>query len=89
MPVSIIVSAGSWFTESVCIDLMTARSSTIFAVQGSSSLTHMPAFPCWENLYSDGWIGNFDCALAMPMRSSKPPPSTESGISMSSFRSGL
>ena len=27
-------------------------------VQGSSSLTHMPHWPCWANLYFDGAIGN-------------------------------
>ena len=29
-------------------------SSTILAVQGSSSLTHVPDLPCWANLYFDG-----------------------------------
>ena len=33
-------------------------SSTIFAVYGSSSLTHMPHWPCCSNLYFDGAIGN-------------------------------
>ena len=36
------VIAGSWLIASVCIDLTKHRSSTIFAVCGSSSLTHAP-----------------------------------------------
>ena len=36
------VIAGSWLIASVCIVLMTVMSSTIFAVCGSSSLTHVP-----------------------------------------------
>ena len=41
-PVWMNVIAGSWLIASVCIDLMTQMSSTIFAVCGSSSLTHVP-----------------------------------------------
>ncbi len=49
--------AGSWLIASVCIDLMKQSSSAIFAVCGSSSLTHAPDCPCCANWKSDGAIG--------------------------------
>ena len=49
--------AGSWLIASVCMLRMKHMSSTILAVYGSSSLTHMPHLPCWANLYFDGAIG--------------------------------
>ncbi len=44
-PVWMKVIAGSWLIASVYIVLMTVMSSTIFAVCGRSSLTHVPACP--------------------------------------------
>ena len=58
LPVCIYVIAGSWLIASVCIDRMKHMSSTIRAVWGSSSQTHMPLLPCRANLYFDGAIGN-------------------------------
>ena len=49
--------AGSWLIASVCMLRMKHMSSTILAVYGSSSLTHMPHWPCWANLNFDGAIG--------------------------------
>ena len=49
--------AGSWLIASVCMLRMKHMSSTILAVYGNSSLTHMPLLPCWANLYFDGAIG--------------------------------
>ena len=49
--------AGSWLIASVCIERMIARSSTIFAVCGSNSLTQAPLLPCCANLKTDGAIG--------------------------------
>ena len=57
-PVWMNVIAGSWLIASVCIDLMTERSSTIFAVCGSSSLTHVPDLPCCANANIDGATGS-------------------------------
>ena len=52
------VMAGSWLIASVCIDLTMHSSSTILAVCGSSSLTHVPDLPCWANLNSEPASGN-------------------------------
>ena len=49
--------AGSWLIASVFMLRMKHMSSTILAVYGSSSLTHMPHLPCWANLNFDGAIG--------------------------------
>ena len=49
--------AGSWLIASVCMLRMKHISSTILAVYGNSSLTHMPHLPCWANLNFDGAIG--------------------------------
>ena len=46
---------------SVCMLRMKHISSTIFAVQGSTSLTHMPLSPCLANLKIDGATGNRVC----------------------------
>ena len=57
LPVCMNVMAGSWLIASVCMMRMKHMSSTIFAVCGSSSLTHIPLLPCCANLYFDGAIG--------------------------------
>ena len=83
------VTAGSWLIASVWTVFTMARSSTIFAVHGSSSLTHAPLLPCCLNLYFDGAIGNRDCPLVMVV--SRWPFRTDSGRSLSnmSFNFGL
>ena len=53
-----LVMAGSWLMASVCMLRMKHMSSTILAVHGSNSETHMPLLPCCSNLYFDGAIGN-------------------------------
>ncbi len=71
------VIAGSWLIASVFIVLITVMSSTIFAVCGSSSLTHVPDCPCRAKPNCDRATGSSDwpivCATRCPMR-------TESGI---------
>ena len=64
-------------------------SSTIFAVCGSSSVTHMPLLPCCANLYFDGAIGNRAWPEVIVV--SRWPMRTESGRSLSyqSFMTGL
>ena len=79
-PVCANVTAGSWLICSVCIDLMKHRSSTIFAVCGSSSLTHAPDWPCCANLKIDGATGKLVCAAVMPV--SRWPLRIESGRSV-------
>src|SRR5215472_1909072 len=81
LPVWMYVMAGSWLMASVCIERTKHMSSTIFAVHGKSSLTHMPDLPCWANLYFDGAIGNRACPLVMVVR--RCPIRTESGKSLS------
>src|SRR3954467_13038121 len=58
LPVCMKLIAGSWLIASVFIVRMKHMSSTIRAVYGSSSETHMPPDPCCRNLYFDGAIGN-------------------------------
>ena len=81
--------AGSWLMASVCMLRMKHMSSTILAVYGSSSLTHMPLLPCWANLYFDGAIGNRAWPEVMVV--SRWPLRIESGRSLSyhSFIFGL
>ena len=63
-PVWMNVIAGSWLIASVFIDLMTVRSSTIFAVCGSSSLTHVPDLPVLrERERSSCATGSDDCPI--------------------------
>ena len=54
-PVWMNVIAGSWLIASVFIVLMTEMSSTIFAVCGSSSLTHVPDLPVLRELEHRAW----------------------------------
>ena len=56
-------------------------SSTTLAVFGSSSLTHMPLWPCWANLYFDGAMGNRVWPLVMVV--SRWPWRIDSGRSLS------
>ena len=74
---------------SVCIERMKHISSTIFAVCGSNSLTHIPHRPCRANLYIEGAIGNRACPLVIVV--SRWPLRTLSGRSLSyqSFMTGL
>ena len=46
--------AGVWVGLNVYIDLTTQMSSMIDAIFGSSSLTSMPALPCFLNAKGDG-----------------------------------
>ena len=79
------VTAGSWLIASVQTVLTSAMSSTIFAVQGSSSLTHVPDWPCRANLYFDGATGNRAWPLVMVV--SRWPLRIESGRSLSNIAS--
>ena len=81
LPVCMKVMAGSWLMASVCMLRMKHMSSTILAVCGNSSLTHMPHLPCWANLNFDGAMGNRVCPLVMVV--SRWPLRTESGRSLS------
>ena len=79
-PVWTNVIAGSWLIASVCIERMMQRSSAIFAVCGSSSLSQAPLWPCWANLKIDGATGRLFwpeviVVIRWPMR-------TESGSSI-------
>src|SRR5258708_11207216 len=65
LPVQMYVTAGSWLIASVQTLLMTASSSTILDVHGSSSLTQRPLLPCWANLYFDGATGRRPCPLVI------------------------
>ena len=76
-PVWMNVIAGSWLIASVFIVLMTVMSSTIFAVCGSSSLTHVPDCPCCANENSERATGSDDCPIVCATRC---PWRTESGI---------
>ena len=55
------VIAGSWLIALVLTDLTTARSSTMPAVWGKSSLTQVPASPCCLNSKREGAIGKRAC----------------------------
>ena len=76
-PVWMNVIAGSWLIASVYIVLMTVMSSTILAVWGSSSLTHVPDLPCWAKPYAELATSRDDWPIAWAMRC---PMRTESGI---------
>ena len=73
--------AGSWLIASVCMLRTKQRSSTIFAVWGSISLTHMPLLPCCLNLYFDGATGNRAWPEVIVV--SRWPMRTDSGRSLS------
>ncbi len=60
-------------------------SSTIRDVQGKSSLTHVPAWPCRANRYFEGATGNRDWPLVMVV--SRWPMRIESGRSLSNMAS--
>jgi hypothetical protein len=62
---------------------MSAISSTISAVLGSNSLTHVPDFPCWVNLNIDGATGSRDWPLVMVVM--RWPWRMESGRSVSNL----
>ena len=81
--------AGSWLMASVCMLRMKHMSSTILAVHGSSSLTHMPLLPWRANLNFDGAIGKRAWPDVMVV--SRWPMRTESGRSLSyqEFMTGL
>jgi hypothetical protein len=67
-PVWMKVIAGSWLIASVFIVLMTVMSSTIFAVCGSSSLTHVPACPCREKANIERATGSDDWPIVCATR---------------------
>ena len=56
---------GSWLIASVCIDLMKHNSSTMPAVCGIRSLTHVCDSPCCRNGNFDGTRGKRSCAAVM------------------------
>ena len=74
---------------SVCMDRTKHKSSTIFAVHGSSSETHMPFLPCCVNLYLEGAMGSRFCPLVIVVI--RCPMRMESGRSLSnhSVKPGL
>ena len=74
---------------SVCSDLMKHRSSTIFAVWGSNSLTHAPLRPCCLNLNAEPASGSEAWLPDMPV--SRCPMRTDAGSSwpFNSFSFGL
>ena len=81
LPVCIRVMAGSWLIASVCMLRMKAMSSTIRAVYGKSSDTHMPLLPCCWKRYFEGAIGKRAWPEVMVVR--RWPWRTESGRSLS------
>src|SRR5436309_10254567 len=86
-PVQMYVTAGSWLIASVHTVLMSARSSTIFAVHGSNALTQRPHLPCCDHLYLDGAIGKRVCPLVIVV--SRWPLRIESGRSLSNMSASL
>src|SRR5881628_840167 len=80
-PVCMYVIAGSWLMASVCMLRMKHISSTILAVCGSSSETHIPHLPCCANLYLDGATGKRAWPEVMVV--SRWPIRTELGRSLS------
>src|SRR5687768_11376557 len=84
------VQAGSWLMALVWTLLISAMSSTTFAVWGSSSvLTHRPQLPFCSNLYLLGATGKRVWPLVIVLR--RWPPWTDGGRSVlnSSLRRGL
>src|SRR5687767_13262783 len=82
LPLITNVQAGSWLIALVLTLLITAMSSTIFAVWGSSSvLIHRPHWPRCSNLYFDGATGKRVWPLVMVLR--RWPPCTDGGRSLS------
>src|SRR5207253_2904926 len=79
-PVCRNVTAGSWLIASVFMELMKVRSSAIFAVCGSSSLTQAPEWPRFSNENFDGTTGKLDCVADIPV--SRWPLRIESGKSL-------
>ena len=77
------MTAGSWLIASVQTVLTRAIWSASLAVQGKSSLIHMPDWPCCANLYFDGAIGNRAWPLVIVV--SRWPLRIESGRSLSNI----
>ena len=73
------VTAGSWLIASVCIDLTMQSSSTILAVWGIRSLTHVPDLPCRANSNWEPAMGNDRWNAVMPVR--RCPMRTDAGSS--------
>jgi|GEM_PF-6950735 len=61
------VMPGSWLIASVCIERITAMSSTILEVYGSRSLIQVPLLPCWAKLPIEPNSGNDFCRAVMPV----------------------
>jgi len=89
LPVCMYEIAGSWLMASVCMLRMKHMSSTMFAVFGRSSDTHIPDLPWRANLYFEGAIGNRFCPEVIVV--SRCPWRIDSGKSLSyhSFIFGL
>src|SRR2546421_6726640 len=89
LPVCMKVMAGSWLMASVCMLRMKHMSSTILAVHGSSSLTHMPHLPWRADFNFDGAVG--ERARPHVMVVSRRPLRVEAGRALSnqSFIFGL
>ena len=81
LPVITNVQAGSWLIALVWTVFTSAMSSTCFAVCGSSSLTHMPHWPCCANFNMLGATGNRAWPLVIVV--SRWPLRTDSGRSLS------
>ena len=80
LPVLTAMVAGSWLIASVWSDLTTASWSTTFAVQGKSSLTHVPLCPAWANLKRLGATGKLFWVDVMVVR--RWLPRTDPGRSL-------
>ncbi len=81
LPVSIMLMAGSWLMASVFMLRMKTMSSTVFLVQGKSSVTHMPHSPARSNLNFEGAMGKRAWPEVMVV--SRWPIRTDSGRSLS------
>ena len=88
-PVCRKVMAGSWLIASVYIEFTMHRSSAIFAVHGSRSQIHAPAWPCRWNGKAEPASGSTAWFADIPVK--RCPCRTESGKGCPcfSFKSGL
>ena len=81
------VQAGSWLIALVCTVLHQRDVVDDLRVCGSSSLTHVPHWPCWANLNIDGATGNRAWPLVIVVM--RWPLRTESGRSLSKYSSSF
>ena len=80
LPELTAIVAGSWLMASVWSDFTSAMRSTMRAVCGKSSLTHMPLCPCCENLKRLGATGKPFCFEVIVV--SRWSPRTDGGNSL-------